>query len=38
MKDKLIILNKTKNLKLKKNDFKILDNLRDRCFYMEKND
>ena len=35
-KDKLIILNKTKNTKLKKNDFKILDNFRDRCFYMVK--
>ena len=34
--DKLIILNKTKNTKLKKNDFKILDNFRDRCFYMVK--
>ncbi len=35
-KDKLIILNKTKNIKLKNNDFKILDNFRDRCFYMVK--
>ena len=34
--DKLIILNKRKNIKLKNNDFKILDNYRDRCFYMVK--
>ena len=34
--DKLIILNKTKNIKLKNSDFKILDNFRDRCFYMVK--
>tara|TARA_Y100001958_G_scaffold133856_1_gene104154 strand:- start:498 stop:887 length:390 start_codon:yes stop_codon:yes gene_type:complete len=34
--EKLIILNKTKNIKLKNNDFKILDNFRDRCLYMVK--
>ena len=34
--EKLIILNKTKNLKLKNTDFKILDNYRDRCLYMVK--
>ena len=34
--DKLIILNKAKNTKLKNNGFKVLDNFRDRCFYMVK--
>ena len=36
LKNKKIIKNKKKNIKLKNNDFKILDNFRDRCFYMVK--
>jgi len=34
--EKLIILNKSKNIKLKNTDFIILDNFRDKCLYMVK--